>query len=67
MSPHRFEPARLVFGLLLLGVALTYAADALGGWDVPGPLLLVVVPAALVTAAFTALATYAVRRRLRKR
>jgi uncharacterized membrane protein len=67
MSRHRFEPARLLFGLMLAGAALTYAMDAFGNWQVPVWLLLATVPAALVIAAFTAWTTFLVRRRLRQR
>ncbi|WP_197350759.1 hypothetical protein [Streptomyces bathyalis] len=67
MNRHRFEPARLLLGLMLMGAAVVYALDALGQWRVPVWALLVLVPASLVAAAFTAVATFAVRRLLRRR
>lgn len=67
MNRHRFEPARLLLGLLLAGTALTYVMDALGQWRVPAWLLLTIVPAALLAAAFTAWTTFLVRRRLGRR
>lgn len=67
MNRHRFEPARLVFGVLLMAVAATYLLDALAGVRVPGWVLLAVVPSALAVAACTALVTFLVRRRLRQR
>lgn len=42
---HRFEPARLLLGLLMLGVALVALVQAHGGWDAPAW-----VPAAMVPA-----------------
>lgn len=67
MNRHRFEPARLLLGLLLAGAALTYVMDALGQWQVPVWLLLPMVPVALVMAAFTAWTTFLVRRLLLRR
>ncbi|MGW7519294.1 hypothetical protein ACWGJ2_27270 [Streptomyces sp. NPDC054796] len=64
---HRFEPARLLLGLVLLGAALAYVMDALGEWTVPLWVLLVLVPFGLVLAACTALVTLMVRRRARQR
>lgn len=65
MNRHRFEPARLLLGLLLLGAALTYVMRALGEWRVPVWVLLALVPASLVAAALTAGVVSAVRRVLR--
>ena len=67
MNRHRFEPARLLLGLLLAGAALTYVMDALGQWQVPWWVLLPMLPVALFMAAFTAWVTFLVRRRLRRR
>ncbi|HWM37375.1 MAG TPA: hypothetical protein VNS49_09710 [Streptomyces sp.] len=67
MNRHRFEPARLLLGLLLVGGALMYVLDALGEWRVPVWAQLAALPVALVLAAFTAWTTFAVRRRLRRR
>lgn len=66
MNRHRFEPARLLLGLLLAAAALTYVMDALGRWKVPVWLLLSLVPVALAVAAFTAGTTSLVRRRRRR-
>jgi hypothetical protein len=67
MNRHRFEPARLLLGLLLVGAALTYVMDALGEWHVPVWALLALVPASLLTAALTAGMTFAARRLLLRR
>ena len=67
MRPHRFEPARLVPGVLLIAVAVTYGLDALGTWDVPVRARLAMVPGALFVAVGTALITFLVRRRTRSR
>lgn len=67
MNRHRFEPARLLLGLLLVGAALTYVMDALGEWRVPVWVLLVLVPASLLTAVCTAGVTFAARRLLLRR
>lgn len=67
MNRHRFEPARLLLGLLLVGGALMYVLDALGEWRVPVWVQLAAVPVALVLAAFTAWTTFAVRRHLLRR
>lgn len=67
LTRHRCEPALLLLGLMLLGAALVFVMDALGEWRVPVWMLLVLVPAALVLAAFTALMTYVVRRRRARR
>lgn len=67
MTRHRFEPARLVLGLLLLGAGLVCVLDVAGGWDVHTGLLLALVPAALVIGAVAGMTTYGVRRRLARR
>ncbi|WP_176582891.1 hypothetical protein [Streptomyces marincola] len=59
---HRFEPARLVLGAALIGVAVMYVAKATGRGDVPLPLLFALLPAALVAAALVAMAAMAARR-----
>jgi hypothetical protein len=67
MTGHHFDPVRLLLGVILLGAALVHVMDALGEWQVPMPLLLVLVPGALAMAAVTGLMTYAARRRLSRR
>ncbi|WP_208877516.1 hypothetical protein [Streptomyces armeniacus] len=67
MTRHRFEPARLVLGLLLLAAGLLYVLDAGGEPDVPTGVLLALVPAALVLGAVASLTTYGCRRFLAAR
>ncbi|MTE20634.1 hypothetical protein F0L17_16265 [Streptomyces sp. TRM43335] len=67
MRPHRFEPARLLLGLSLLGVAVAHVLTATGRWEVPLPVLLSLVPAALLSAGAVSAATHAVRRRRGRR
>ncbi|MFC4492682.1 hypothetical protein ACFPA8_00840 [Streptomyces ovatisporus] len=67
MNRHRFEPARLLLGLLLIGGAVMYVLDALGEWKVPVWAQLAAMPVALTLAAFTAWTTFAVRRHLRRK
>lgn len=62
MNRHRFEPARLLLGLALLGAALMYLMDAAGQWRFPTGLLLLLVPGALLVGAVTGLTAYGVRR-----
>ncbi|MGW7351715.1 hypothetical protein [Streptomyces sp. NPDC054784] len=61
MKRHRFEPARLVLGLLLLGIGALYVLDAVGEADVSTPVLLVLVPAALLVGAAVAVVTFGCR------
>jgi hypothetical protein len=62
VNRHRFEPARLLLGVLLIAAAAGYALDALGEWRVPVWAQLAAMPAVLTLAAFTAWTTFAVRR-----
>lgn len=72
MKRHRFEPAALVMGLVLLGLTTAFWLDALGVWDLsdPGRSAPIAV-AGLALAAGTAVLTQAVRsvrgRRARRR
>ncbi len=61
MRRHAFEPARLLLGLALLGLAPAYVMTAVGRWDVPPAVLLPLLPAALVAAGVTAAVTRSVR------
>lgn len=61
MTRHRFEPARLVLGLLLLAAGLLYVLDAAGEPDLPTEVLLALVPAALALGAVASLTTYGCR------
>lgn len=63
MNRHRFEPARLLLGVLLIAAAAGYALDALGVWAVPVWAQLAAMPAVLTLAALAAWTTYAVRRK----
>ncbi|GEB48841.1 hypothetical protein [Streptomyces cacaoi] len=67
MTRHPFEPARLLLGLVMVAVAVAYLLDASGEWDVPHWVLPIVVPAALLLAGCTALATLWARRSLASR
>lgn len=63
---HRFEPARLVLGLGLIAVAAVFLLRTAGAVHVTLPLLLSLLPAALLTAAAVAVAVQAGRRVSRK-
>jgi len=67
VNRHRFEPARLLLGLLLIGGAAMYVLDAVGAWEVHVWVRLAAMPVALTLSAFTAWTTFAVRRFLRRR
>jgi len=59
---HAFEPARLLLGLALLGIAPVHVMAATGRWDVPPHVLLPLLPAALLLAGVTGAATHFARR-----
>ncbi|PJE94767.1 hypothetical protein CUT44_26795 [Streptomyces carminius] len=61
MRRHAFEPARLLLGLALLVIAPVYVLAATGRWDVPLPVLLPLVPAALLLAGITRAGAYFAR------
>lgn len=65
MTRHRFDPARLLLGLLLMAIASGLALRALGKWDAPYALLLLSVPAGLVLSGLVAAADRAFRGRRR--
>ncbi|MCT2592332.1 hypothetical protein LHJ74_20900 [Streptomyces sp. N2-109] len=67
MTRHPFEPARLLFGLLLLAAGVLYVLDAVGEADVNTVFLLALVPAALVVGTLASVTTFAVRRGLARR
>jgi hypothetical protein len=68
MTRHRFEPARLLMGLLLCGVAVAYVLDVVGAFDVHPALLALLVPATLMIGAVVGTSTFLFRRaRARRR
>ncbi len=70
MRRHRFEPAALVMGLVVLTLAVFFLLDAGGVWDISSPRRsLPIVAAGLALAAVTAVVTQSVRivRALRSR
>jgi hypothetical protein len=62
LRPHRFEPARLVLGLALIVIAILYVVRVTGEEEPPLPVMIGMVPGALVLAAVVAGVTHAVRR-----
>jgi hypothetical protein len=59
--PYRFEPARLVLGLPLLGAGLAFVLDAQGVWQLPTGLLLAFLPLALLLGTAAGMVTSLVR------
>jgi hypothetical protein len=59
--PHRFEPARLLLGLPLLGAGLAFVLDAQGVWRLPTGLLLALLPLALLLGTVAGMVTALVR------
>jgi hypothetical protein len=59
---HGFEPASLVMGLVLLGVAAMFLLDAAGDWDPSRRLTVTLTAAGLALAAVTSVTTRLVRR-----
>jgi hypothetical protein len=68
---HRFEPASLVFGLVLLGLTAAFALDAAGTVHLEPRRAVPLVAAGLILSAATGILTQAVRsvrgRRARRR
>ncbi|EST29447.1 hypothetical protein N566_22035 [Streptomycetaceae bacterium MP113-05] len=62
MSRHRFEPARLLMGLMLCGAATAYLLDVADAVDLHPLLLALTVPAALALGLLVATVTFATRR-----
>ena len=58
MNRHRFEPARLLTGVLLLAAGLAYLLDAVGVLALPAAVLAALVPLALLTGAVAGLLVY---------
>ncbi len=65
MKRHGFEPASLVMGLVLLGLAAVFLLDAAGGWDPSRPLTVALAAGGLACAAVTSVISRLVRRRQR--
>ncbi|WP_435241132.1 hypothetical protein [Streptomyces cucumeris] len=63
MRKHPFEPGKLVAGLVMLGVALAYALDAAGEWDVRPLVLLPSAAFGLCLAGVVSALTHGLRRR----
>ncbi|MGW4835888.1 hypothetical protein [Streptomyces globisporus] len=63
MLRHEFRPGRAVAGLVMLGLAAGYAADAAGAWEVPWTFLLPLFCGGLWLAATVTWAAYMLRRR----
>ncbi|MFJ6510948.1 hypothetical protein ACIQMO_11965 [Streptomyces sp. NPDC091406] len=63
MLRHEFRPGRAVAGLVMLGLAAGYAADAAGAWEVPWTFFLPLFLGGLWLAATVTWAAYMVRRR----
>ncbi|MDX2920536.1 hypothetical protein [Streptomyces sp. NE06-03C] len=63
MLRHEFRPGRAVAGLVMLGLAAGYAADAAGAWEVPWTFFLPLVFGGLWLAATVTWAAYMLRRR----
>ncbi|MGR8008838.1 hypothetical protein [Streptomyces hypolithicus] len=60
---HEFRPGKLIAGLVLLGTAGAYAADAAGGRQIPAYIGLPVVLCGLLLAGTASWIAYSVRRR----
>lgn len=63
MLRHEFRPGRAVAGLVMLGLAAGYAADAAGAWEVPWTFFLPLFFGGLWLAATVTWAAYMLRRR----
>ncbi|MEV6005444.1 hypothetical protein AB0M29_01400 [Streptomyces sp. NPDC051976] len=61
MRRHRFEPASLVFGLVLLGLTTAFALDAAGTVHLPPRHAVPLIAAGLLLSAATGIVTQAVR------
>ncbi|MDK1472802.1 hypothetical protein QNO07_05050 [Streptomyces sp. 549] len=64
---QRFDPARLVLGLSLMGVAAVFLLREAGEVAVPGTVLVGMLPAALLLAGLVAAVDHLVRRDRRAR
>lgn len=60
---HEFKPGKLISGLVVLGTAAAYTADATGAWQLPAYIALPVLFFGLLLAGATSWVTYSVRRR----
>ncbi|WP_369207680.1 hypothetical protein [Streptomyces sp. PU-14G] len=59
---HRFEPSRLLLGLVMIVMAVLYLLDAAGEVQIPSWTLLIALPAALFLAGCVTLLTFLLRR-----
>ncbi|MCM2412251.1 hypothetical protein LNW71_11180 [Streptomyces sp. RKAG290] len=63
MLRHEIRPGRAVAGLVMLGLAAGYAADAAGLWDAPWAFFVPLFVGGLWTAVLTTWVAYRIRRR----
>ncbi|MGY1437527.1 hypothetical protein [Streptomyces reniochalinae] len=59
---HRFEPSRLLLGLVMIVMAVLYLLDAAGKVQMPFWALLLALPAAFLLAGCVTLLTFLLRR-----
>ncbi|ROQ66688.1 hypothetical protein EDD93_1096 [Streptomyces sp. 840.1] len=63
MLRHEIRPGRAVAGLVMLGLAAGYAADAAGAWHAPLTFFVALFTAGLWVSVLTTWAAYRIRRR----
>ncbi|MES4901253.1 MULTISPECIES: hypothetical protein [unclassified Streptomyces] len=63
MTRHRFEPGKLIAGLVVLGASLAYGLDAAGEWDLPPFAPLPVLLGGLCLAGLVSALAFGARRR----
>lgn len=60
---EKFKPGKLISGLVVLGTAGAYAADAADAWQIPSYVALPAICLGLLLAGAASWVTYSVRRR----
>ncbi|MGX1883434.1 hypothetical protein [Streptomyces sp. NPDC055287] len=60
---HEFKPGKLISGLVTLGTAAAYTADATGAWRIPAYVALPAICLGLLLAGAASWVTYSMRRR----
>lgn len=63
MTRHDFRPGRAVAGLVMLGLAAGYAADAAGVWHAPLTFFVALFAGGLCISVLTTWVAYRIRRR----